>query len=169
LTLQAKVFGTQIEIVEVDELSALRREIAAEAISARVALFRDKFDVQPDCPEPELQRAARTSLALDMLVEKYRLGSLAYYYKGSGIAENEDALSSIIVGNSLLTARGIPVAGELEIKNVQAMKIMDCMGAGGSFTEYYATDYVDDVILMGHDGPGHIGIADGKPKLRPLG
>jgi L-arabinose isomerase len=169
LTLESKVFGTHVEIVEVDELSALRREIADGQLAERVELIRQSFDVQPDCSQAELECAARTSLALDLLVEKYRLGSLAYYYKGSGIAENEDALSSIIVGNSLLTARGIPVAGELEIKNVQAMKIMDCMGAGGSFTEYYATDYVDDVILMGHDGPGHIGIADGKPKLRPLG
>src|ERR1019366_6145021 len=168
LTLQAKVFGTQIEIVEVDELSALRREIAAEAISARVALFRDKFAVQPDCPEPELQRAARTSIALDLLVERYRLGSLAYYYKGSGIPENEDTLSSIIVGNSLLTARGIPVAGELEIKNAQAMKIMDAFGSGGSFTEFYAMDFKDDVALMGHDGPGHLAIAEGRTKVRPL-
>lgn len=169
LTLQAKVFGTQIEIVEVDELSALRREISADAIAARVALFRDKFDVQPECPEPELQRAARTSIALDLLVERHRLGSLAYYYKGSGIPENEDTLSSIIVGNSLLTARGIPVAGELEIKNVQAMKIMDSLGAGGSFSEFYAADFADDVVLLGHDGPGHIAIAAGKPKVRPLG
>lgn len=169
LTLQSKIFGTHVEIVEVDELSALRREIADGQIAERVALLREAFDVQPDCSRAELERAARTSLALDLLVEKYRLGSLAYYYQGSGMAENEDALSSIIVGNSLLTARGIPVAGELEIKNVQAMKIMDCLGAGGSFTEYYASDYVDDVILMGHDGPGHIAIADGKPKLRPLG
>lgn len=168
LTLESKIFGTHVEIVEVDELSALRREIAEVQIADRVALIREAFDVQPDCSRAELERAARTSLALDLLVEKYRLGSLAYYYKGSGMAENEDALSSIIVGNSLLTARGIPVAGELEIKNVQAMKIMDCLGAGGSFTEYYANDYVDDVILMGHDGPGHIAIADGKPKLRPL-
>ncbi len=169
LTLQAKIIGTHIEIVEVDELSALRREITADAIAGRVALIQESFDVQPDCPEPELDRAARTSLALDRLVEQHQLGSLAYYYKGSGIAENEDTLSSIIVGNSLLTARGIPVAGELEIKNVQAMKIMDSLGAGGSFSEFYAADYADDVVLLGHDGPGHIAIAAGKPKVRPLG
>src|SRR5436853_3839808 len=88
---------------------------------------------------------------------------------GTGNRQNEDAISSIILGNSLLTARGIPVAGECEVKNAQAMKIMDSFGAGGSFTEYYATDFADDVVLMGHDGPGHLAIAEGKTKVRPLG
>src|SRR4029079_16587255 len=95
-------------------------------------------------------------------------GSFAYYYKGTGIDENADTMNSIILGNSLLTANHVPVAGEYEIKNAQAMKIMDSFGAGGSFTEYYAMDYKDDVVLMGHDGPGHIGIAEGKIKVRPL-
>jgi L-arabinose isomerase len=103
-----------------------------------------------------------------MLVAKYKLGSMAYYYKGTGNQENEEAIASIILGNSLLTANGIPVAGEYEIKNAQAMKIMDSFGVGGSFTEYYAMDFRDDVVLMGHDGPGHITIAEGKPKVRPL-
>ena len=87
---------------------------------------------------------------------------------GTGNAENEDAISSIILGTSLLTARGIPVAGEYEVKNAQAMKILDSFGIGGSFTEYYAMDFKEDVVLMGHDGPGHIAIAEGKVKVRPL-
>jgi len=93
---------------------------------------------------------------------------MAYYYKGTGNEENEETMSSVILGNSLLTARGIVVAGEYEIKNAQAMKIMDSFGVGGSFTEYYALDYEDDIVLMGHDGPGHLKIAEGKIKVRPL-
>ena len=168
LTQQCAYFGGHIEIVEVDELAALRRQVCDDEVRNRVADFQQNFDVQPDCPAEELDRAARTSVALDRLVENHKLGSVAYYYQGTGNAENEDAISSIILGTSLLTARGVPVAGEYEIKNAQAMKIMDSFGAGGSFTEYYAADFDDDVLLMGHDGPGHIAIAEGKTKVRPL-
>ncbi len=168
LTLQYACFGGHIEILEVEELASLRREVSEGDAQRKLAEFRTAFEVQDDCSADELVRAARTSVALDILVERHRLGSLAYYYKGTGNAENEDVISSIILGTSLLTGRGIPVAGEYEVKNVQAMKIMDAFGAGGSFTEYYAVDYNDDVVLMGHDGPGHIAIAEGKTKVRPL-
>jgi L-arabinose isomerase len=168
VTLQCATFGTHVEIIEVDELAALRRDVAKASVEMRLREFDQVFDVQPDCPAEDLAEAARTSVALDRLVSEYRLGSLAYYYKGTGIAENEAAIASIILGTSLLTARGVPVAGEYEIKNVQAMKIMDLFGAGGSFTETYAMDFEADVVLMGHDGPGHIAIAGGKPKVRPL-
>ena len=168
LTRHCATFGGHMEIVEVDELAALRRDVTAKQIKARVAHFQRAFAVQPDCAPAELARAARTSVALDRLVLEHDLGSLAYYYMGTGNADNEDAISSIILGNSLLTARGIPVAGEYEVKNAQAMKILDTFGVGGSFTEYYAMDYPDDVVLMGHDGPGHIAIAEGKTKVKPL-
>jgi L-arabinose isomerase len=168
LTQQCAGFGGHVEIVEVEELASLRRAVTPAETGDRVALFRQVFDVDPDSPPEELERAARTSVALDRLVEAHRLGSLAYYHMGVGSPENEDAISSIILGNSLLTARGVPTAGEMEINNVQAMKILDSFGVGGSFTEYYAMDFKDDVVLMGHDGPGHIKIAEGKTKVRPL-
>lgn len=167
-TTQYAAFGGHIELIEVDELAAMRKLVSQQQIAERVKLFYDAFDVQDDCSTEELERAAKTSVALDQLVGQYKLGSMAYYYKGTGNFDNEDAISSIILGNSLLTARGIPVAGEYEIKNAQAMKIMDSFGAGGSFTEYYAMDFKEDVVLMGHDGPGHIAIAQGKTKVRPL-
>ena len=168
LTQQYAHFGGHIELIEVEELAALRKEVSPDEIKQRLQLFHENFDIQPDCSKEELEKAAITSVALDRLVEKHQLGSMAYYYKGTGNIENEEAISSIILGNSLLTAKGIPVAGEYEIKNAQAMKIMDSFKAGGSFTEYYAMDFKDDVVLMGHDGPGHIAIAEGKTKVRPL-
>src|SRR5699024_5286949 len=130
--------------------------------------FYEEFDIQPDCSSDDLEKAAQTSVALEQLVDKYKLGAMAYYYKGTGNPKNEETISTIILGNSLLTARGVLDDGEFEIKNALAMKIMDSFGAGGSFTEYYAMDYNDDIILMGHDGPGHVKIAEGKTKVKPL-
>lgn len=168
LTAQYAVFGGHIELIEVDELSELRKDVTKADIKTKVATFQEVFDIQPDCLENELERAARTAVALDQMVVKYGLGSMAYYYKGMEGSDNYETLSSIILGTSLLTGQGIPVAGEYEVKNAQAMKIMDSFGAGGSFTEYYALDFKEDVVLMGHDGPGHIAISEGKARVKPL-
>jgi L-arabinose isomerase len=168
VTLVSIAFGTHVELLEVDELSSLCAVVSEKDLARRVAEFHSAFDVQPDCPQEELRRAARTSVALDAFVARHDLGLMAYYYMGSGVPANEDTMSSVILGTSLLTARHIPIAGEYEVKNALAMKIMDLLGAGGSFTEYYAMDFNDDLVLMGHDGPGHIAIAQGKTKVRPL-
>ncbi|SEN77120.1 L-arabinose isomerase [bacterium A37T11] len=168
LTKQLITFGGHMEMLEVDELTGLRKSVTDHAVKERVNEFLQVFEVQPDCLETELTRAARTSLALDELANRYKLGSMAYYYKGYAQNDHEDTMSSVILGTTLLTAQGIPVAGEYEVKNAQAMKILDVLGAGGSFTEYYAMDYTDDVVLMGHDGPAHFKIGEGKTIVRPL-
>jgi L-arabinose isomerase len=168
LTVQAAAFGTHIEVLEIDELARLRREVDEAEISACLLEIQRDFDVQPDCDPAELRRAAHTAVALRRLVEIKKIGSLAYYYESVPGHEYEDIITSVIVGCSMLTAQGVPVAGEYEIKNAQAMKIMDSFGAGGSFTEYYAMDFAADVVLMGHDGPGHTKIAEGQTKIRPL-
>jgi L-arabinose isomerase len=168
LTQLSGKFGIHVEMLEVDELSALRRDVSKTSSDAKVAAFRSFFTVEVDCPERELDRAAKTAVALDRLVETHQIDMLAYYYKGTGVPENEDTMSSIILGTSMLTGNNIPVAGEYEVKNVIAMKIMDLLGAGGSFTEYYAIDFKEDLILMGHDGPGHSRIAQDRIRVRPL-
>jgi len=168
LTQQSAVFGSHFELLEMCELRALRDRVTQNAIYAKVWEFQREFEVVPECSVRELERSAKTSVALDALVAEHRLGALAYYYEGQPGNEYEDIVTSVIAGNTLLTGHHIPVAGECEIKNVMAMKIMDSFGAGGSFSEFYLMDFDDDVVLLGHDGPAHFAIAEGRVKLVPL-
>jgi L-arabinose isomerase len=85
---------------------------------------------------------------------------------GENLAERVGA--GLIVGNSLLTARGGPAAGEGDLKTNVAMLLLDRLGAGGSYTEFYALDFDEQFVLMGHDGPGHLAIAEGRPVARAL-
>lgn len=165
---QSATFGTDIRLLEMDELRAIRDGVTEEAVAEKIAQFEREFDVSTECDAGEIRRAARTAAALDSLVERHQLGAMAYYYEGTAGSEHEDIVTSVIAGNTLLTGRGVPVAGECEIKNAQAMKIMSLLGAGGSFSEFYAIDFEDDVVLLGHDGPAHYLMADGKVGLVPL-
>lgn len=166
LTQQSAVFGNHFQLVEMCELFELRQAVSDDEVAVKIAEFNEKFDVDSDCEQGEIERAAKTSVALDKLIAKHNLGSMAYYYEGVG--EYENIVTSVIAGNTLLTGRNIPVAGECEIKNVQAMKIMDLFGVGGSFSEFYLSDFVDDVVYLGHDGPAHFAIAQGRVGLVPL-
>lgn len=166
LTQQSAIFGNHFELLEMCELFELRTAVTTEEIASKVAEFREKFDVSDACEPSEIERAAQTSVALDKLINKHALGSMAYYYEGSG--EYENIVTSVIAGNTLLTGRNIPIAGECEVKNVQAMKIMDLFGAGGSFSEFYLTDFIDDVVYLGHDGPAHYAISQDRISLVPL-
>jgi len=166
LTQQSATFGNHFQLLEMCELFSLREKIRDDEVAEKLKEFEEKFDVSDECEQDELERAAKTSVALDKLIEKHNLGSMAYYYEGQGDYEN--IVTSVIAGNTLLTGRNIPVAGECEVKNVQAMKIMDLFGVGGSFSEFYLSDFVDDVVYLGHDGPAHFAIAEGRVALVPL-
>ncbi len=112
--------------------------------------------------------AARVACGLDSLVDRFDLTGLAYYYRGLNGNANERLAASLIVGSSILTGQGVPIAGELDIKNCLAMLIMDRLEAGGSFAEIHPCDFENDIVLVGHDGPHHIGVAEGRPVLRGL-
>ena len=174
--------GTHIEVLEMDDLQARVDAVTGPEIEAKIAEIHNTFEIaQPGRAQPgrdrisqpvtdeRLRWSARVACGLDKLVTDFDLNGLTYYYRGLAGNATEELGASVIVGNSLLTARGIPAAGEGDLKTCMAMLIMDRLGAGGSYTELYAMDFVEDFILMGHDGPGHVAIAAGKPVLRGLG
>jgi L-arabinose isomerase len=168
LTQQAAVFANHFEILEFGLLKKNIEEVTESEIKEKIKDFHSFFKVNEECELHELKRAAKTSIALDKLVLNHQLGSIAYYYEGTGDTTYENIVTSLIPGLTLLTGRNIPVAGEYEVKNVQAMKIMDLMDCGGSFSEFYALDFDDDIVLFGHDGPAHYSIAEGQVSLVPL-
>jgi L-arabinose isomerase len=168
LTKQSAVFGTHFEMLEMCELKKYRDKATEAEVQSKIQEFNAAFDISPECETSEIERAARTSVALDKLVNNRNLGSMAYYYEGEAGNEYENIVTSVIAGNTLMTGKNIPVAGECEVKNAQAMKIMAEFGAGGSFSEFYLIDFKDDVVMLGHDGPAHSAIAEGRVKLVPV-
>jgi L-arabinose isomerase len=136
------------------------------------------FEISGDSPsdpiarkpaEEQMEWSCTVAAAQEKLVREFDLDALAYYYHGAPGGADERLQAGFIVGHSLLTARGIPCAGEGDLKTAVAMKICDILGTGGSYSELVVVDYVDGTILLGHDGPFHIAIAEGKPILRGMG
>lgn len=161
--------GAHVEVLEMCDLS--KRVPAAEetAVAVKLAEAREKFVLADSVQQADLVWGAQVAVGLDRLAADFDLQGLTYYYRGLDGNEAERLGAGLILGNSLLTARGIPASGEGDLKTCVAMLLMDRLGAGGSYTEFYAMDFRESFVLMGHDGPGHIAISDEKPVLRGLG
>ncbi len=168
-TMHHAQLGLHVEVLELDDLKDRVDAAADEAVTRKLEETRATFEVDESVSGDELDWAARVAVGLDGLAEDFDLDALAYYYRGTNDSAYERLGAGLILGNSLLTARGIPASGEGDLKNAVAMKVLDSLGAGGSFTEFYAMDFDEGFILMGHDGPGHVAISDRKPILRGLG
>ena len=170
-------FGIHVPLIEIDTLVALAETVTETEIEEKINLIREEFDMPDPKQDPltmklteaDLYTAARSAAALDKLVEKYHLSGMAYYYEGvDDNSVNRKMISSLIVGNSILNAEGTPMCGEFDIKTCVAMYIMDKLDIGGSFAEFHPFDFGGNYILVGHDGPHHLRVADGKPILRSL-
>lgn len=169
-------FGCHIVQTEADDLLRLSRDIREEEIQAKTAEILNLFDTPDPGVDPvttkltdeHLRRAAFAGVALDRFIAAHELDGLAYYYEGEPESQLRELVTNLIVGNSLLTAAGFPMCGESDLKTCIAMLLMDRIGIGGSFAEFHPVDFREGFVLVGHDGPHHINIADGKPVLRSL-
>jgi len=168
-TLVSAQLGGHVEILEIDDLRVRVEQVTEAETDARTALARDVFELDDSVVAEDFRWGARVSVALDRLVADFALDSLAYYHRGLDGEAHERVGAGMILGASLLTARGVPTCGEYELRTSLAMLVLDRLGAGGSFTELQALNFRDNVVEMGHDGPGHLAISDRRPLLRGLG
>lgn len=175
-TALSAAFGIHIPLLEIDDVIREYETVTEEEIRAKIKVIEEEFDMPEPKSDPVTSKltaedeyqAAKSAVALDKFVEKYHLTGLAYYYEGSEGSLHRTLATTFIVGNSILNAQGIPMCGEFDIKTCIAMLIMDRLEIGGSFAEFHPFDFKEDFILVGHDGPHHLAIADGKPVLRSL-
>jgi L-arabinose isomerase len=169
LTLVPANFGGHMEVLEIDDLRVRVQTVTGAQVDERVALTRELFEIDPSVQAEDFRWAAQVSVGLDQLVADFSLDSLAYYHRGLDGEQHERLGAGLILGASLLTARGVPTVGEYELRTSLAMLITDRLGGGGSFTELQALNFRDNVVEMGHDGPANLAVSDGRPLLRGLG
>ncbi len=169
LTLLPTTFGSHVEVLEFDDLRARVDEVTDAEVAERQEFARSIFTLDASVDEVDFAWGARVSVGLDRLVDDFALDSLAYYHRGLGGELHERLGAGMILGASLLTARGIPATGEYELRTTVAQLVTQVAGAGGSFCEIQALDFEDDVVEMGHDGPAHLAVSSREPLLRGLG
>lgn len=175
-TAVSAAFGLHVPLLEIDDVLELYETVTEEEVQAKISLIDEEFEMPEPKSDPvtskltdaDKYQAAKSAVALDKFVEKYNLTGLAYYYEGRKDSPHQKVATTFIVGNSILNAQGIPMCGEYDLKTCIAMLIMDRLDIGGSFAEFHPFDFLEDFILVGHDGPHHLRIADGKPVLRSL-
>ena len=169
LTLLPTHFGSHVEVLEFDDLRVRVEDVTDAEVEDRKALARQVFTLDESVNQEDFAWGAKVSVGLDRLVEDFSLDSVAYYHRGLKGEQHERLGAGMILGASLLTARGVPMAGEYELRTSVAMLVSEAIGAGGSFTEIQALNFFDGVVEMGHDGPAHLAISARQPLLRGLG
>jgi L-arabinose isomerase len=169
LTLLPTQLGGHVEVLEFDDLRECVNAVAPDEIDAVLDRARSIFDLDDSVDPDDLRWGATVAAGLDRMVAEFSLDSLAYYHRGLAGELHERLGAGMILGSSLLTGRGVPAAGEYELRTSIAMLILDRLGAGGSFTELQALDFDRGHVEMGHDGPAHLAISDSRPLLRGLG
>ncbi|MGP3978020.1 arabinose isomerase [Streptomyces sp. 8N114] len=169
LTLLPATFGSHVEVLEFDDLRHRVEKVTTAETSERMALAREIFALDDSVAEDDFAWGATVSVALDRLVDDFGLDTLAYYHRGLDGEQHERLGAGMILGASLLTARGIPAAGEYELRTSVAQLASQSVGGGGSFTEIQALNFVDGVVEMGHDGPANLAVSSHNPLLRSLG
>lgn len=175
-TMLTAFFGCHVTELEANQLVEEFESVSEADIVESENIILNFFDTPDPVSDPiseklkkeDLNVAAKVAASLKNFVENKSIDGLAYYYDGAIDSTERLVMTNLAVGNSLLTSKGFPMCGESDLKTLIALLIMNLLGIGGSFAEFHPIDFNEGFVLVGHDGPHNISIADSKPILRSL-
>jgi len=162
-----KATGRMLVRPEVEEIEEACRRVTPDQLEDMYGQFREMYDVDESVTNDHMTVSARIAVAFDEVVTRHDISAFGYFWWGEKDAVTQlRAQSALAV--SRLAAMGRPGVTEGDVKSAMAMKVLDLLGAGGMFAEFFSMDFEEDFVLMGHDGPGNINMAHGRPRLQHL-
>lgn len=162
-----KAIGKLLVRPEVEEIEEAFHRVTQKQLQDMYRQFRKIYDVDETVTDEHMKFSAQLAVAYEEVILKYDIYAFGYYWWGEKeLITQLRAQSNLAV--SRLAAMGRPGVTEGDVRTAMAMKILDLLGAGGMFVEFFAIDFDEDIFLMGHDGPSNINMSEGKPRLQHL-
>jgi L-arabinose isomerase len=152
---------------EVEEIEEAYKRVTPDQLQDMYRQFREMYEVDKTVTDEHMKFSAQAAVAYDEVIRKHDISAFGYYWWGEKeLITQLRSQSALAV--SRLAALGRPGVTEGDVKTAMAMKVMDLLGGGGMFLEFFSMDFDENFILMGHDGPSNINVAEGRPKLQHL-
>lgn len=162
-----RVTGRMLVRPEVEEIENAFHQVTEDQLEEMFTQFHTMYEVDRTVTREHMRFSAQVAVAYDTIIHKYDISAFGYYWWGEDeLITQLRAQSGLAV--SRLAALGRPGVTEGDVKTAMAMKILDLLGGGGMFVEFFAMDLNENSILMGHDGPSNISVAQGAPRLMHL-
>lgn len=152
---------------EVEEIEQAYKHAGEAEAQAMLRQFEEMYDIEPGINRQSLLPDAKIAVAFETVVKKHGIDAFGYYWWGQTPKVTQlRAASALAV--SRLSALGCPGVTEGDVKTAMALKVMELLGGGGMFAELICMDFEENFIMMGHDGPGNISVAQHKPVIKHL-
>ena len=159
--------GRMLVRPEIEEFENAFQQVTEDQVEEMLTQFHTMYEVESSVTREHMRFSAQVAVVFDEIIHKYDLAAFGYYWWGEReLVTQLRAQSGLAV--SRLAALGRPGVTEGDVKTAIAMKILDLLGGGGMFVEFFAMDFDENSLLMGHDGPSNINVAQGKPRLTHL-
>ncbi len=159
--------GRMLVRPEVEEIKNAYHRVTETQLEDMYRQFREMYAVDETVTNEHLRFSAQVAVAFDEIINKYDIYAFGFYWWGE-----EELITQLRAQAGLAVSRlatlGRPGVTEGDVKSAMAIKVLDLLGGGGMFVEFFAMDFEENFFLMGHDGPSNVSMANGRPRLMHL-